>query len=114
MLKRYEDRLLLPKATPNSDPSWFAFPITVRAEAGFTRNELTQHLESRKIETRNLFSGNLLRHPAFDGIPCRIVGDLKNTDLITTNTFFVGIYPGLTDVHLTYMASMFEEFMGSR
>lgn len=114
MLKRYEDRLLLPKATPNSDPSWFAFPITVRAEAGFTRNELTQHLESRKIETRNLFSGNLLRHPAFDGIPCRIVGDLKNTDLITTNTFFVGIYPGLTDVHLTYMASMFEEFMGAR
>jgi CDP-6-deoxy-D-xylo-4-hexulose-3-dehydrase len=114
MLKRYEDRLLLPKATPNSDPSWFAFPITVRAEAGFTRNELTQHLESRKIETRNLFSGNLLRHPAFDGIPCRIVGDLKNTDLITTNTFFFGIYPGLTDVHLTYMAAMFEEFMGSR
>ncbi|MEI6167161.1 MAG: lipopolysaccharide biosynthesis protein RfbH [bacterium] len=114
LLKRYEDRLLLPKATPNSDPSWFAFPITVRPEAGFTRNELTQHLESKKIETRNLFSGNLLRHPAFDGIPCRIVGDLKNTDLITTNTFFVGIYPGLTDVHLTYMAAMFEEFMGSR
>ena len=114
LLKRHEDRLLLPKATPNSDPSWFAFPITVRPEAGFTRNELTQHLESRKIETRNLFSGNLLRHPAFDGILSRIVGDLRNTDLITTNTFFIGVYPGLTDVHLTYMAAMFEEFMGAR
>lgn len=111
LLKRFEDRLLLPKATPNSDPSWFAFPITVRPEAGFTRNELTQHLESKKIETRNLFSGNLLRHPAFDGIPHRLVGDLNNTDLITTNTFFVGVYPGLTDQHLQYMGDMFEKYI---
>jgi CDP-6-deoxy-D-xylo-4-hexulose-3-dehydrase len=111
LLKRFEDRLLLPKATPNSDPSWFAFPITVRPEAGFTRNELTQHLESKKIETRNLFSGNLLRHPAFDGIPHRLVGDLNNTDLITTNTFFVGVYPGLTDPHLQYMGDMFEKYI---
>lgn len=114
LLKRYEDRLLLPKATPHSDPAWFAFPITVRPEAGFSRNELTQFLESRKIETRNLFSGNLLRHPAFLDIPRRVVGDLKNTDLITTNTFFIGVYPGLTDAHLRYMGDMFAEFMGSR
>ena len=110
-LKPHEDRLILPKATPKSDPAWFAFPITVRPEAGFTRNDLTQFLESRKVETRNLFSGNLLRHPAFEDIPCQVVGDLKNTDLITTNTFFIGVYPGLTDAHLGYVAEMFGEFM---
>lgn len=111
LLKPFEDRLMLPKATPNSDPSWFAFPITVRPEAGFTRNELTQYLESKKIETRNLFSGNLLRHPAFTNIPHRVVGDLNNTDMITTNTFFVGVYPGLTDQHLQYMGDMFEKYI---
>ncbi|MEI6564942.1 MAG: lipopolysaccharide biosynthesis protein RfbH [bacterium] len=114
LLKPFEGRLILPKATPHSDPSWFAFPVTVRPDAGFARNDMTQCLESRKIETRNLFSGNLLRHPAFDGIPCRIVGDLHNTDLITTNTFFIGVYPGLTGEHLQYIGDMFAEFMESR
>lgn len=111
LLASFQDRLILPRAIPNSDPSWFAYPITVKPDAGFARNDLTQFLESRKIETRNLFSGNLLRHPAFEGIPCRIVGDLKNTDLITTNTFFIGVYPGLTEAHLRYMADCFREFM---
>ena len=114
LLKPFEDKLILPKATPKSDPSWFAFPITVKPEAGFARNDMTQFLESRKIETRNLFSGNLLRHPAFEGIPCRIVGDLKNTDLITTNTFFIGVYPGLTDAHLKYVVEAFSGFFRSR
>jgi CDP-6-deoxy-D-xylo-4-hexulose-3-dehydrase len=113
-LKSFEKQLILPRATPKSDPAWFAFPITVRPEAGFARNDLTQFLESRKIETRNLFSGNLLRHPAFEGIPCRIVGDLLNTDLITTNTFFIGVYPGLTDAHLQYMAGSFGDFVKGR
>lgn len=113
-LAPFQDRLILPRATPNSDPAWFAFPITVKPDAGFARNDLTQFLESRKIETRNLFSGNLLRHPAFEGIPCRIVGDLKNTDLITTNTFFVGVYPGLTDAHLQYVVDSFRDFMKCR
>ncbi len=111
LLAPFVDRLVLPSPTPKSEPAWFAFPITVRPNAGFERNDLTRFLESRKIETRNLFSGNLLKHPAFDGIPCRIVGDLKNTDVITTNTFFVGVYPGLTDAHLEYMGEMFTEFM---
>lgn len=114
LLKPWADRLILPHATPHSDPAWFAFPITVRPEAGFARNDLTQFLESRKIETRNLFSGNLLRHPAFEGIPSRIVGDLSNTDLITSNTFFVGVYPGLTDAHLNHVAATFEDFFRSR
>jgi CDP-6-deoxy-D-xylo-4-hexulose-3-dehydrase len=112
--QQYEDRLLLPKATPKSDPSWFAFPITVRPDAGFSRNEVTQYLESKKIETRNLFSGNLLRHPAFTDIPHRVVGDLVNTDLITTNTFFIGVYPGLSEAHLDYMASVLIDFLGAR
>lgn len=114
LLKSFEGRLILPRATPDSDPAWFAFPITVRPDAGFSRNDLTQYLESRKIETRNLFSGNLLRHPAFEGITCRIVGDLKNTDMITTNTFFIGVYPGLTDAHLKYIAEVFSGFFCSR
>lgn len=113
-LSRYENCLVLPKATPSSDPSWFAFPITVRTEAGFNRNELTQYLEGRKIETRNLFSGNLMRHPAFADISCRVVGDLDNTDMITSNSFFIGIYPGLNNRHLEYMADMFEGFLKGR
>jgi len=113
LLKPFEGRLILPKATPKSDPSWFAYPITVRTGAGFIRNELTQFLESKKIETRNLFSGNLLRHPAFEGISCRVEGGLANSDLITTNTFFIGVYPGLTDAHLKYVAEVVEEFMGN-
>jgi CDP-6-deoxy-D-xylo-4-hexulose-3-dehydrase len=107
----YQDRLILPHGTEHSDPSWFAYPITVRAEAGFTRNEITAHLENKKIETRSLFSGNLLLHPAFENIEHRVVGDLKNSDLITTNTFFIGVYPGLTDAHLEHVASAFSNFM---
>jgi len=111
LLQPFADRLILPRATPHSDPAWFAFPITIRTEAGFSRNDLTRFLEERKIETRNLFSGNLLRHPAFERIAHRVVGDLRNSDLITTNTFFVGVYPGLTAAHLDYIGAMFKEFM---
>ena len=112
ILKPYEDRLLLPRATPGSDPSWFGLVITVRENAGFGRNELTRFLEANRIETRNLFSGNLLRHPAFEEIPHRIVGDLKNTDRIMNQTFFIGVYPGIEQAHLEYMARVFARFMG--
>ena len=111
LLQPFEQRLILPRATPHAEPSWFAFPITVRPDAGFSRNDLTRWLEERKIETRNLFSGNLLRHPAFENIAHRVVGDLRNSDLITTNTFFVGVYPGLTADQLDYMAAALAEFM---
>lgn len=107
----YLDRLILPQATKHSDPSWFGFAITVRPDAGFTRNDLTRYLENNRIETRNLFAGNLLRHPAYESIPCRIVGDLVNTDLITTNSFFVGVFPGIGDSHLGYMERKFTSFM---
>jgi CDP-6-deoxy-D-xylo-4-hexulose-3-dehydrase len=107
----YQDRLILPHATPNADPSWFGFVITVRADAGFTRNELTRFLEANRIETRNLFGGNLLRQPAFMDIAHRVVGDLKNTDLIMERTFFIGVYPGIDDSRLEYIISAFTRFM---
>ena len=111
MLEPYQERLLLPRASSNSDPAWFGFVITVHKEAGFTRNELTGFLEANRIETRNLFAGNLLRQPAFMDIPHRIVGDLANTDLIMDNTFFIGVYPGIADSHLDYIESVFKRFM---
>ena len=111
MLEPYRDRLILPQATPNSDPSWFGFVITVREDAGFTRNELTRFLEANRIETRNLFSGNLLRQPAFTDIEHRVVGGLTNTDVIMERTFFIGVYPGIEDSQLEYIGSVFSRFM---
>jgi CDP-6-deoxy-D-xylo-4-hexulose-3-dehydrase len=110
-LSPFQDRLLLPVAPPNTDPSWFGFVITVREDAGFTRNELTGFLEANRIETRTMFSGNLLRHPAFETIERRVIGDLETTDAITQRTFFVGVYPGLDDARLDYMADAFTRFM---
>jgi CDP-6-deoxy-D-xylo-4-hexulose-3-dehydrase len=107
----YEDRLLLPRATAHSEPSWFGFAITVREGAGFTRAELVNFLEANKIETRSLFAGNLLRHPAFVGIPHRVEGGLANTDTVMHHTFFVGVYPGLDGPRLEHMASAFARFM---
>jgi CDP-6-deoxy-D-xylo-4-hexulose-3-dehydrase len=96
-----EDRLLLPEATPGTDPSWFGFMLTVREGAGFTRDEIVGRLEARQIQTRMLFAGNLLRHPCFDekrasGSGFRVVGELANTDIVMKNSFWVGVYPGLT------------------
>ncbi len=113
-LSPYEDRLVLPSATPGSDPAWFGFVITVREGAGFTRTDLQRHLEERKVETRALFAGNLLRHPAFLDIPHRVCGDLRNTDRITDSTFFVGVYPGLDEPRLAYMAQAFQDFLKAR
>jgi CDP-4-dehydro-6-deoxyglucose reductase, E1 len=112
ILLPYEDRLILPLPTPNSDPSWFGFTMTVREDAGFTRNDLVRFLENNRIETRNLFSGNLLRQPAFHDIKHRVVGDLRNTEIITERTFFIGVYPGIEDAQLEYIAGVFKRFMG--
>jgi CDP-4-dehydro-6-deoxyglucose reductase, E1 len=110
-LRPFEDRLLLPVAPENADPSWFCFVITVRDDAGFSRAELTGFLEASRIETRSLFSGNLLRHPAFETIERRVVGDLANTDVVMDRTFFVGVYPGIDDARMDYMIDAFERFM---
>jgi CDP-6-deoxy-D-xylo-4-hexulose-3-dehydrase len=111
MLEPYQDRLILPHCSPEADPSWFGFVLTVRQDAGFTRNELTRLLESNRIETRNLFSGNLLRQPAFMDIEHRVVGELTNTDVIMERTFFIGVYPGIDDRQLEYVGSVFDRFM---
>ncbi len=112
-LAPFEDRLLLPFATPRSDPAWFGFVITVRDGAGLTRGALVAYLEERGIETRNLFAGNLLRHPAFMDIPCRVSGPLEQTDRVTEQTFFVGCYPGLTSAHLDRMLATFAQAMNA-
>ena len=107
--------LILPVAENNSNPSWFGFLIAVEETAGFTRNELTGFLEGRKIQTRNLFAGNLIKHPAFDemrrtGAGYRVVGELKNTDFIMNNGFWIGVYPGMTTDMLNWMIESIKEF----
>lgn len=109
-LKIFGDRLILPEATPKSDPSWFSFPITVKDHQRFTRTDIAKFLNENKIHTRNLFAGNLLKQPAFKGIVHRVVGSLKNTDKIMNDTFFIGVYPGIGKTEIDYMISKFEEF----
>ena len=110
-LRPHEDRLILPRALAHSEPSWFGFVITVRESAGFSRADLVGFLEAHRIETRSLFAGNLLRHPAFQGIPHRVVRDLANTDAVMNRTLFVGVYPGLDEARLEHMIAVFGRFM---
>ncbi|MET7985077.1 MULTISPECIES: lipopolysaccharide biosynthesis protein RfbH [unclassified Streptomyces] len=105
--------LLLPEPTPRSEPSWFGFVITVDPEAPFSRAELVDFLEDRKIGTRRLFAGNLTRHPAYIDQPHRIVGELTNSDLITEHTFWIGVYPALTDEMLDYVTASIKEFVAA-
>lgn len=112
-------QLILPEAESNSNPSWFGFLIAVKDDAGFTRNELTSFLESRKIQTRNLFAGNLIKHPAFDemrksGEGYRVVGELKMTDFVMNNGFWIGVYPGMTPEMLQWMITCIREFCSSK
>ena len=107
--------LILPVAEVNSNPSWFGFLIAVKEDAGFTRNELTGYLEQNKIQTRNLFAGNLTKHPCFDemrqtGEGYRIVGELKNTDFVMTNGFWIGVFPGMTKEMNQWMIKCIREF----
>ena len=113
-LKRHEQHLILHTAPPKADPSWFGYVITVRPEASFTRAELVAALEMARIETRNLFCGNLLRHPAYANIEHRVAGSLANSDLITTNTFFIGVYPGLTEAMIKHILTVFDKFIGEK
>ena len=110
-------RVILPEAEANSNPSWFGFLIAVKDDAGFTRNELTSFLESRKIQTRNLFAGNLIKHPAFDemrksGEGYRVVGELKMTDFVMNNGFWIGVYPGMTEEMIDWMITSIREYCG--
>ena len=106
--------LRIQRALPESDPSWFGFLMTVDGAAGFTRNDLAQHLESKNIQTRNLFAGNILRHPCFDslseGLDYRVAGSLDNTDVIMNSSLWIGLYPGMGDARLDYMIRTIREF----
>ncbi|MGO0307343.1 lipopolysaccharide biosynthesis protein RfbH [Endozoicomonas acroporae] len=111
-LKACEEFLELPEATPNSEPSWFGFPITIKETAGVKRVDLLKFLDEHKIGTRLLFAGNLIRQPYFQNVNYRVVGELTNTDRIMNNTFWLGVYPGLTEEHLDYVIGKLEEFFG--
>ena len=101
-------------ALPEADPAWFGFLMTVTEKASFTRNDMTQYLEKNLIQTRNLFAGNLLKHPCFEtlenGVDYRVTGDLPNTEKIMNNSFWIGLYPGMSDEKLDYMISKIREF----
>lgn len=118
-LKDLEDKLILPEACPGSKPSWFGFLLTVRDSAGFTRDDIVKYLERNNIQTRMLFAGNLVKHPCFDEMrkekACyRVIGSLNNTDIIMKNTFWIGVYPGLTDDKLEYVIDKIYSFVNNR
>ncbi len=112
-LKRHEDHLILPCWSERADVSWFAFPITVKPEAPFSRQELVRWLEDSRIETRLLFAGNILKQPGYRDMKCKLVGNLENSDLVMRNSFFIGVYPGLDDVRIDYVLDEFEEFFSN-
>ena len=107
-----EEFLILPEATPNSDPSWFGFLMTIRAESDVRRVDLINYLDQNKIGTRLLFAGNLTRQPYMLGRNFRVSGDLTNTDFVMNNSFWVGVYPGLSEEMLSFIADKIESFFG--
>lgn len=117
-LECVSEQLILPEKAENSDPSWFGFLMTVKENAGFTRDEITQYLEKNNVQTRNLFSGNYIKHPCFDEMRedktgFRVVGDLKNTDRIMSASFWIGVYPGMNQKKLEYMVKTIKEFVSA-
>ncbi len=113
LLMPFEDVFILPEATPNSEPSWFGFPITIRDGAPFAREQLVPHLEAHRIGTRLLFAGNLIRQPYMRGRNYRVSGSLENSDIVTERTFWIGLYPGLGESHLEYVADVVKDFLGN-
>jgi CDP-6-deoxy-D-xylo-4-hexulose-3-dehydrase len=109
-LKRFEEFLILPQWSAKADPSWFALPLCVREGAPFGRKDLTTFLESRNIETRYLFAGNILHQPGYRHVQARVVGDLPNSDVVMRGAFFIGVYPGLDQARITFMLEQFQEF----
>ena len=111
-LKSYQDFFALPKSLPETDPSWFAFPITIRENSGITRREVVNSLERKKVMTRMLFAGNLIKHPAYLNVRKRVASSLNVTDRVMNNTFFVGVYPGITEEMIDYVGDVFDDIMG--
>ena len=117
-LEDIQDKIILPEAAENSDPSWFGFLISVRPETGLNRNDVTKYIESKNVQTRLLFSGNIIKQPCFNEIrgtdAYRVVGNLENSDFVVNNTFWVGVYPGMTDAMIDYMAQVIKEAVGNK
>ena len=108
-LKPFEDRIILPKATPSSDPSWFGYPITLREDVPIGRDELVRHLDAHRVGTRLLFGGSLVRQPYMRGRNYRVVGKLTNADIVTERTFWIGLYPGLGADHIAFAVERISE-----
>lgn len=112
-LEDIQDKIILPEPAENSDPSWFGFLISVRPETGLNRNDVTKYIESKNVQTRLLFSGNIIKQPCFNEIrgtdAYRVVGNMENSDFVVNNTFWVGVYPGMTDAMIDYMAQAIKE-----
>lgn len=112
-LEDVQDKIILPEPAENSDPSWFGFLISVRPETGLIRNDVTRYIEGKNVQTRLLFSGNIIKQPCFNEIrdtdAYRVVGNLENSDFVVNNTFWVGVYPGMTDAMIDYMAQVIKE-----
>lgn len=112
-LECIQDKIILPEPAENSRPSWFGFLISVRPETGIERNKITRYIEEHNVQTRLLFSGNIIKHPCFDQIrdtdAYRVSGDLSVTEFVMNNTFWVGVYPGMTDVMIDYMAEVIKD-----
>ena len=113
LLRPYEDVFILPQPTARSTPSWFGYPITIREKSGIDRNRLVEFLNERKIGTRLLFGGNLLRQPYMKDQRYRVVGDLTNADIVTERTFWIGLYPGLSESHLAYTVEAIASFIAA-
>ena len=113
-MKEFEDVLILPEPTPGSNPSWFGYPISVREDAGFSRNELVQAFEQNNIATRLLFGGNLLRQPAYRNIEHRVVGTIENADKVMNHTLWIGLYPGLSEEQFDFMAEVVRDLINSK
>ncbi len=111
IFSKYSKFFILPEATPKSDPAWFAFIVTLKEDAPFTRDQLTAHLNANFIETRNLFAGNMTRQPGFEKKTWRIAEHLKNTDVITQKTFFLGTYPGLSPEMFDYASDILDAYL---